>query len=135
MRIGVLSVTHFAIFQHTFGLKMANFKHYLPKNNTDIMATIFTLVGIHAIGIFELLYMVPRIASQTSDYPIVLWYIHNFSGIYIYINALSSFWKTIVTDSTVRGVMLPTFTKEGKLINENTQLVLSQITWLDLVNS
>ena len=95
---------------------MVNYSRFLPKNTTDMFATIFTIMGINAIGFFELLYMVPKLASQ-PDYSTTMWYFHIFAGIYIYINALSSFWKTIVTDATVRGVMLPTFTKEGKQIN------------------
>lgn len=94
---------------------MSNFKKYLPKNKTDWFATIFTFFGINAIGFFEFLYMLPRVASHTNDYPAFLWHIHLIAGWYIYINALLAFWKTIVTETTVRGVMLPTFTKEGIL--------------------
>lgn len=95
---------------------MSGFRRYLPKNTTDAIATVFTFCGINAIAYFEFLYMLPRISAE-PDYPAVMWYFHMFCGWYIYVNALSAFWKTIVVDSTIRGHLLPTFTKEGELMH------------------
>ncbi|WAR31461.1 ZDH24-like protein [Mya arenaria] len=92
---------------------MSSFKRLLPKNGTDLAATVFTLFGINVIFWFEMLYVRNDIVEAYPDYPIGRLYFHLFCGWYIYLNALSAMWKTIVTDSSTRGMILPTYTRPG----------------------
>ncbi|KAL4218637.1 protein-cysteine S-acyltransferase [Mactra antiquata] len=92
---------------------MTNWSRILPKNATDTFAFIFTLFGINVIFCFELFVMLPRTLTLYEDYSSLKYYFHMFMGLYIYFNALSSFWKTIVTDASVRGLLLPSILKPG----------------------
>ncbi|XP_045178398.2 probable palmitoyltransferase ZDHHC24 [Mercenaria mercenaria] len=92
---------------------MRHWKRLLPKNATDTFAYIFTLFGINSIFYFELLYVLPKIVSEEENYSSLKWYFHVTCGCVIYCNALSSFWKIISTETSVRGLILPSILKPG----------------------
>lgn len=95
---------------------MTNWKRLLPKNPTDIGAFTFALFGINAIFYFEILYVLPSITEQYAEeepYSPFRWYFHVICGSYIYFNTLSSFWKVISTETSVRGLVLPSILKQG----------------------
>ncbi|XP_052219483.1 probable palmitoyltransferase ZDHHC24 [Dreissena polymorpha] len=92
---------------------MPDFKRYLPKNRMDSMATVFAFFGINLIAFFELLYVLPDIVETSPNYPASAKWAHLVCGWYIYLNALSSFWKVIATDPSIRGLILPTMTRTG----------------------
>lgn len=92
---------------------MISWRRTLPKNTTDTIAFIFSLFGINAIFFFEFFFMLARTVPLYEGNSGVKYYFHMCMGIYIYLNALSSFWKTVTTDASVRGIMLPSILKPG----------------------
>ena len=84
-------------------------KSYLPKTGSDWFAMVFMVIMVHVIPLFELIIILPYIDSHARG----TWWIHFLVGIFIYVNVMVSFVKTIITDTTSGNLVLPSILKPG----------------------
>lgn len=95
---------------------MAFFIHrYLPRTWTDLCAFGFLLFAIHAIGLFELLHVLPIVystdAHKDESFPWV--FMHKCSGFFIYINVMINIYKMLTTNTSIQGKVLPSILQQG----------------------
>lgn len=61
----------------------------------------------------EILFILPWIVNQTPNYSETKWFLHVFVGTFIYLNCLACFWKIISTETSTKGIVLPSLLKPG----------------------
>lgn len=91
---------------------MSNLRKYLPKDKTECFAYVFTLAAITGIFLFEVFIVLPDIVSR-HDYSYRWQLCHKINAFLLFINAISCFWKIISSETSSRGVVLPTIMKPG----------------------
>ncbi|KAK2139836.1 hypothetical protein LSH36_1591g00012 [Paralvinella palmiformis] len=86
-------------------------KRFWPKKLSDWGAFIFVQSGIHLVGFYELLVILPYIDSDRSN---TFWF-HVCFGLCLYFNTISSFILVMRTDTTTSrdGVIMPSTLKPG----------------------
>ena len=88
---------------------MFQFSRLWPKSPSDRVAYVFALSGIHVVGFFELLVILPFIDRDGFG----TYWLHVVMGLFIYFNVITSFFMLFKVDSTTKGVVLPTLIPGG----------------------
>ena len=95
----------------------AKLKTFLPKSTSDRIAFLFLLFSVHSIALFELLGVLPLIYSThehaTPTGQFSLYFFHISVGVFSYFNVMINLWKIITTNTSTRGLILPTQLKPG----------------------
>lgn len=84
----------------------------LPKTPTDWFAFLFLLFGVNGVFIFEVFVVLPFIYDGYHDSD-AIYYTHIAAALFIYFSTVSNLVLVMVTETGVRGVMLPSVLKEG----------------------
>lgn len=86
-----------------------NLLWFLPKDSTDYAAYIFMNAAFIAITFYELIHVLPTI-DENSKFGFAF---HFFVGLFFLINIYGNYIKVITTDTSTKGIFLPTMLKEG----------------------
>ncbi|RUS84952.1 hypothetical protein EGW08_007263, partial [Elysia chlorotica] len=92
-------------------------KAFFPKSTSDRVAFLFLLFAIHSIAFFELFAVLPSIYSThehvASNGQFNLYFFHIFIGVFVYASVMINLKKIITTNTSTRGLVLPTQLKPG----------------------
>ncbi|KAL8608183.1 hypothetical protein ACOMHN_016638 [Nucella lapillus] len=78
----------------------------LPKTPTDWIAFLILLAGINGVLIFEVFVVLPFLYDGFHD-SIVMYYTHIVVALFIYINVMSNMALVLLTETGIKGLMLP----------------------------
>jgi palmitoyltransferase len=84
----------------------------LPNNCTDWLAFLFFLIGLTSVLCFEMFVVLPFVYDGHHDSTAMYW-LHICAGLLIYFNAMANCAMLMVTDTGIRGVVLPSVLKPG----------------------
>lgn len=82
---------------------------FLPKDATDYPAYIFMNVAFISITFYELVHVLPTI-DENSTFGFTF---HFLLGLFFLVNIYGNYIKVITTDTSTKGIFLPTMLKEG----------------------
>lgn len=104
----------YSVFQRPYFLRcnpmMAKmFLNILPKDTTDYPAYIFMNLSFIAITIYELVHVLPTVDENS----LFGFSFHFVLGLFFLINIYGNYIMVIKTDSSTKGIFLPTMLKEG----------------------
>ena len=88
---------------------LSSWKRILPKDTTDWPAFVFVNAAFISITYHELLHVLPTV-DENSKFGYTF---HLIVGLYFFVNIYGNFAKLIYTDSSTRGMLMPTNLKEN----------------------
>ncbi|XP_076454517.1 putative palmitoyltransferase ZDHHC24 [Babylonia areolata] len=83
-----------------------------PKTGTDWLAFLVLAAGVHAVLIFELFVVLPFLYDGFHD-SVVMYYTHIVAALFLYVNVVSNMALVMVTETGIRGMILPSGLKPG----------------------
>ncbi|XP_067940132.1 probable palmitoyltransferase ZDHHC24 [Watersipora subatra] len=88
---------------------MSLIKRFLPKDTNDLPAFVFMNGAFCSITLYEIFHVLPTVDDK-SKFGMAF---HLLVGLYFFANIYGNFIKLILTDSSTRGMMLPTTLQEN----------------------
>lgn len=82
---------------------------YIPQKSSDYVAFLFMIVMLWVIALFELFVVLPLYHEAFSTW----WYLHVFSGFFLWLNVFANFFFLITTDTTGKNLGMPSVLKPG----------------------
>jgi len=84
-------------------------REMLPRITSDWIAFIVAIVLIHIVVVYEVVVILPYIDEERTR----TFWLHVAFGLFLYVSVITSFVRTIATNSTTRHMMLPSVLKPG----------------------
>ena len=87
----------------------AKLKAFLPKDSADYPAFFFMNASFISIALYELIHVLPTV-DENSKFSFTF---HFALGLFFFINVYGNYYMLIMTDSSTKGMILPTMLKEN----------------------
>lgn len=87
----------------------AKLKAFLPKDSSDYPAYIFMNASFISIALYELIHVLPTV-DENSKFSFAF---HFMVGLFFLVNIYGNYYKLITTDTSTKGMILPTMLKEN----------------------